>query len=35
MFQNWHDIYNKIEAKHTVSRVEYLKNNAANKNSFL
>lgn len=34
MFQNWHDIYNKVEGKHTVSRVEDLRNNAANRTAF-
>lgn len=34
MFQNWHDIYNKVEGKHTVSRVEDLRNNGANRTAF-
>lgn len=34
MFQNWHDIYNKVEAKYTVSRDEDLRNNVVNSTVF-
>lgn len=34
MFQNWHDIYNEVEAKHTVSRAEDLRNNVVNSTVF-
>lgn len=34
MFQNCYDIYNKVEAKYTVSRVEDLRNNVVNSTVF-
>lgn len=34
MFPNWQDIYNQVEAKHTVSMVEDLRNNAVKSTVF-
>lgn len=34
MFPNWQDIYNQVEAKHTVSIAEDLRNNVVNSTVF-